>query len=96
VADPGVLDRHRAEGDPAAARRRQCRRRGWLSGKVGDKFGRFENAEFVTGAANKIRGFMLGYTQTSDTGSGVTWGTVGYKSPPASAATSRRPIRRQA
>jgi predicted phage gp36 major capsid-like protein len=32
---------------------------GWLSGKVGDKFGRFENAEFVTGAANKIRGFML-------------------------------------
>lgn len=51
---------------------------GWLSGKVGDKFSRFENAEFVTGAANRIRGFMLGYTPAADTGSGVTWGTVGF------------------
>jgi predicted phage gp36 major capsid-like protein len=30
----------------------------WLAGKVADKIGRFENAEFVAGAANKIRGFM--------------------------------------
>lgn len=51
---------------------------GWLGGKVSDKFSRFENAEFVTGAANKIRGFMLGYTPAADSGSGVTWGTVGY------------------
>ncbi len=51
---------------------------GWLADKVANKFSRFENSEFVTGAANKIRGFMLGYTQTSDSGSGVTWGEVGY------------------
>jgi HK97 family phage major capsid protein len=49
----------------------------WLSGKVGDKFGRFENAEFVTGAAGKIRG-LTGYTTAADTGSGVTWGTIGH------------------
>lgn len=50
---------------------------GWLAAKVADKFARFENAEFVTGAANKIKGFMLGYTAATDTGAGVTWGTVG-------------------
>lgn len=58
---------------------------GWLSSKVADKFARFENAEFVTGAANRIRGFMLGYTQTEDTGSGVTWGEVGFVKSGASA-----------
>jgi HK97 family phage major capsid protein len=36
----------------------------WLAGKVADKIGRFENAEFVTGAANKIRGFMAGLHAT--------------------------------
>jgi HK97 family phage major capsid protein len=51
---------------------------GWLSGKVSDKFSRFENSEFVTGAANRIRGFMLGYTAAADSGSGVTWGQIGY------------------
>lgn len=50
----------------------------WLAAKVADKFSRFENSEFVTGAAAKIRGFMAGYTFTSDTGSGVTWGQIGY------------------
>jgi HK97 family phage major capsid protein len=50
----------------------------WLSNKVADKISRFENNEFITGAANKIRGFANGYTQTSDTGSGVTWGQIGY------------------
>jgi HK97 family phage major capsid protein len=50
---------------------------GWLADKVADKFSRFENAEFVTGAANKIRG-LAGYTMAADSGSGVTWGTVGY------------------
>lgn len=50
----------------------------WLSGKVGNKLGRFENTEFVTGAANKIRGFAAGYTFTADTGAGVTWGEIGY------------------
>lgn len=58
---------------------------GWLSDKVSNKFSRFENAEFVTGAANKIRGFMLGYTPASDSGSGVTWGTVGFIGTGASA-----------
>lgn len=50
----------------------------WLSGKVADKFARFENAEFVTGAANKILGFAAGYTFAADSGSGVTWGQIGY------------------
>jgi HK97 family phage major capsid protein len=50
----------------------------WLGGKVGSKFGRFENAEFVTGAANKILGFAAGYTMTLDSGSGVSWGEIGY------------------
>lgn len=50
----------------------------WLAGKVGDKFGRFENAEFVTGAAAKILGFAAGYTFAADSGSGVTWGSIGY------------------
>lgn len=48
----------------------------WLSGKVSDKFGRFENKEFVTGATN-IRGFTS-YTTAEDSGSGVTWGSIGY------------------
>ena len=48
----------------------------WLSGKVGDKFSRFENAEFVTGAT-KIRG-LTSYTMAADSGSGVTWGSIGY------------------
>lgn len=51
---------------------------GWLAMKVADKFARFENSEFITGAANKIRGLVLGYTAAADSGSGVTWGTVGY------------------
>lgn len=51
---------------------------GWLAAKVGDKFSRFENSEFVTGATAKIRGFALGYTQSADSGSGVTWGQIGY------------------
>lgn len=49
----------------------------WLSGKVADKFSRFENNEFITGAAARIRGFVLGYTQTSDNGA-VPWGEIGY------------------
>lgn len=48
----------------------------WLADKVANKFGRFENAEFVNGAT-KIRG-LTSYTTASDTGSGVTWGSVGY------------------
>jgi HK97 family phage major capsid protein len=51
---------------------------GWLAGKVADKFARFENSEFINGAAARIRGFVLGYTQTEDTGS-VTWGEIGFK-----------------
>lgn len=51
---------------------------GWLSGKVGDKFARFENKEFVTGAANKILGFAGGYAMAADDGTGVAWGKLGY------------------
>lgn len=50
----------------------------WLSAKVGDKIGRFENAEFCTGAA-KIKGFAGAfYTKTADTGS-VPWGEIGFQ-----------------
>jgi HK97 family phage major capsid protein len=51
---------------------------GWLADKVGSKFGRFENKEFITGAANKIRGFVLGYPVAADSGDGVAWGSIGY------------------
>jgi HK97 family phage major capsid protein len=50
----------------------------WLGGKVANKFSRFENSEFVNGAANKIRGFAAGYTMALDDGTGVTWGQIGY------------------
>lgn len=49
----------------------------WLGDKVASKFGRFENSEFVNGAANKIRGFAAGYTTAEDTGS-VPWGSIGF------------------
>ncbi len=49
----------------------------WLSQKVADKFARFENAEFVTGSTGKIRG-LTSYTTAADSGSGVTWGTIGH------------------
>lgn len=55
----------------------------WLSGKVGDKFARFENAEFVNGAT-KIRGFAS-YSTALDSGSGVTWGSIGHVMSGASA-----------
>lgn len=50
---------------------------GWLAAKVGEKLGRFENNEFVNGAADKIRG-IASYTTAADDGSGVTWGTIGH------------------
>jgi HK97 family phage major capsid protein len=50
----------------------------WLADKVANKFSRFENSEFVNGAANKIRGFAAGYTMSVDAGSGVSWGEIGY------------------
>jgi len=49
---------------------------GWLAGKVANKLGRFENEQFINGTVN-IRG-IVSYTNTADTGSGVTWGQVGY------------------
>lgn len=49
----------------------------WLSGKVSSKFARFENAEFVAGSANKIRG-ITSYATAADSGSGVTWGSFGH------------------
>lgn len=50
----------------------------WLAGKVANKRARFENTEFVTGDDAKIRGFVLGYDTAVDSGSGVTWGSIGY------------------
>jgi HK97 family phage major capsid protein len=50
----------------------------WLSDKTGSKFGRFENSEFVAGAT-KIRGFTS-YSTAADSGSGVTWGSIGVVS----------------
>lgn len=48
----------------------------WLAAKVADKLARFENAQFITGAA-KIRG-ITSYTTAADSGAGVTWGTIGH------------------
>lgn len=48
----------------------------WLANKAAERFGRFENAEFCTGAT-KIRGFAGGYATAADTGS-VPWGTIGF------------------
>lgn len=48
----------------------------WLADKVADKFARFEAAEFTTGAT-KIRG-ITSYGAILDSGSGVTWGSLGY------------------
>lgn len=48
----------------------------WLSGKVADKFARFENREFVVGASN-IRG-ITSYPIALDSGAGVDWGKIGY------------------
>ena len=48
----------------------------WLAAKIADKIARFENSEFCAGAT-KIRG-LTSYTGASDSGSGVTWGTVGF------------------
>lgn len=56
---------------------------GWLAGKVADKFGRFENYEFVNGATN-IRGFAS-YDVAADSGAGVDWGKIGYVKSGASA-----------
>lgn len=47
----------------------------WLAEKIADKFARFENTEFLTGAS-RIRG-LLSYPSVVDTGSGVTWGSFG-------------------
>jgi HK97 family phage major capsid protein len=64
----------------------------WLADKVGTKFGRFENAEFVTGSGNRIRGFAGGYGTIADTGSGVAWGSLGHVLSGASGAfTSSAP-----
>jgi HK97 family phage major capsid protein len=49
----------------------------WLADKVANKFGRFENVEFCTGAS-RIRG-ITSYPVLDDTaGSGVAWGSMGY------------------
>jgi len=49
----------------------------WISRKVGEKFARFESAEFVAGSTGKIRG-LTSYTTAADDGTGVTWGTMGH------------------
>lgn len=49
----------------------------WLSDKVADKLGRFENAEFIAGSSGKIRG-LTSYSTLADSGSalpGASWGT---------------------
>ena len=57
----------------------------WLADKVADKLSRTENAAFVTGnGVSKPRGFA-DYTTALDSGSGVTWGTIGHVMSGASA-----------
>lgn len=50
----------------------------WLAEKTADKFARTENAAFLTGDGTaKPRG-LLSYTASADSGSGVSWGNIGY------------------
>jgi HK97 family phage major capsid protein len=50
----------------------------WLGEKVGQRFGRLENAAFVTGnGIRKPRGFAS-YATAIDDGTGVSWGTIGH------------------
>jgi HK97 family phage major capsid protein len=49
---------------------------GWLSGKVADKFARFEESKFVAGSDGRIRG-ITSYTTAADTGT-VAWGQIGH------------------
>ncbi len=64
----------------------------WIANKAGAKLGRFENAEFVAGASGRIRG-LTSYTTAADSGSGVTWGQVGYvASGAAGALASSNPL----
>lgn len=58
---------------------------GWLARKVSARFSRFENSEFVAGTSGKIRGFTS-YDKAADSGSGVTWGKLGYQVSGASGA----------
>lgn len=55
----------------------------WLAMKVAERFARFEGHEFVKGT--KIRGFTS-YDTAADSGSGVTWGKIGYVATGASGA----------
>lgn len=51
---------------------------GWLSNKIGSKFGRTENASFVTGnGVAKPKGF-LDYTASTTDDASRTWGTLQY------------------
>jgi predicted phage gp36 major capsid-like protein len=50
VADPGVQPSTPSRRRPSTCSTTPVDVEGWLGGKVGDKIGRFENAEFVTGA----------------------------------------------
>lgn len=51
---------------------------GWLGEKVSDRLARLENAAFVTGTGVlQPKGFAA-YTTAADSGSGVTWGTIGH------------------
>jgi len=50
----------------------------WLAAKIADKISRIENAAYVNGTgAMQPRGFAS-YTTAADSGSGVTWGSIGH------------------
>lgn len=50
----------------------------WLGMKVGDRFGRLENAAYVTGnGVRKPKGFA-DYPVAADDGTGVSWGSIGF------------------
>lgn len=50
----------------------------WLGDKVGQRFGRLENAAFVTGnGVRKPKGFAA-YETALDDGTGVDWGKIGH------------------
>jgi hypothetical protein len=58
--------------------------------KVGDKIGRFENSEFVTGAPTRSAASWLRLHRGADSGSGVTWGRSAISAPALTATSPPR------
>lgn len=50
----------------------------WLADKIGQKMARMENTAFVTGDGIRKPKGLTAYTTAADSGTGVTWGSIGH------------------